>query len=360
MNLSKKYFAGIVLLFSLWRLNAQYNGYTFCDWNKITFNPEYIPTNNDTAIVFVSVRDYFPAKTEFMGYELDSTHKIHYFTIYFNTNKWICVPRQNLEEAFIGTKKSKDMVVYGEGMGKEFTGDLDRATRLTRTYDVLTVMFDWPTYRPYLNGGKNYRKARVQSPEVAKLMCDFFIELEKIKPVVKADSLNLTLLFHSLGNRLIKEAVTNNFINLKTKLFHHVVLNAPCVSKRGHKKWLEKLNIQDEIYLTRNNKDRTLALAKWVGFTEQLGRYWGGAKAHNAVYLNFSPVLEKEHNYFLLTGVLARYPDIKAIYSDIFHNRSINFDDEKKFIKQNHGRVITLMNPDIIDKDVNIGINIGS
>lgn len=360
MRNSKKYFLVLILFFSITISKAQFSGYTFCNWDKITFNPKYVPTNEDTAIVFVSVREYLNDTTEFMGYELDKGLRMRYFTIYFHNRNWICVPRQNLKEAFIGTDKNKDIVLYGEGMGKDFPADVDRATRLTRVYNVTTVMFDWPTYRPYLSGGKNYRKARFQSTRVSIALCNLFNELEKIKPEVKSDSANLSLLLHSLGNRLLKEAVTNNLITLKTKLFHHIVLNAPCVRKRGHKKWLEKLNIQDEIYLTRNNKDRTLNLARLAGFTEQLGRHWGAAKAKNAVYLNFSPVLEKEHNYFLMTNVLARHPDIKAIYSDIFHNRTINFDNETLFIKQNNGRVITLKRPDTEGKDINIGISIGS
>ncbi|MBK7666897.1 MAG: hypothetical protein IPJ32_05780 [Sphingobacteriaceae bacterium] len=179
MRKFKKYSLLLTLFFSFTISKAQFSGYTFCNWDKITFNPKYIPTNEDTAIIFISVRDYFPDKTEFMGYELDSTPALHYFSIYFNRNKWICVPRLNLEEAFTGASKNKDMVVYGEGMGKDFTGDVDRATRLTRVYDVTTVMFDWPTYRPNLSGGKNYRKARLQSTEVAKRMCDFLRSWKK-------------------------------------------------------------------------------------------------------------------------------------------------------------------------------------
>lgn len=354
----KKYFLALAL-FSITVSKAQHSGYTFCDWDKITFNPQYTPEKTDTVVVFVSVRNYFPEKNEFMSNELDSTQTLHYFSIYFNRNKWVCVTRISLEEAFTGAPKNKDLVVYGEGLGREFIGNIDRATRLTRGYDVLTVMFDWPTFRSYLGRGKNYRKAKMQSTNVSKMMCDFFVELEKIKPIVKSDSSNLTLFLHSLGNRLLKEAVTNSFINVKTKLFHHVVLNAPCVKKNGHKKWLEKLNIQDEIYLTRNNKDRTLNLARWADFSERLGRHWGAAKAKNAVYLNFSPVLEKEHNYFLMTNVMVKHPDIKAIYSDIFHNKAINFDNEKIFIKQNRGRVITLKRPDAEGKDINIGISVG-
>lgn len=355
----KKYFLAITFLFSISVSKAQFNGYTFCDWNKISFNPKYVPTNEDTAIVFVSVRNYFPGKVEFMGYELDSALTLRYFTIYFNKNKWICVPKQNLEEAFLGISKNKDIVMYGEGMGKEFPGDVDRATRLTRIYNVTTLMFDWPTYRPNLSGGKNYKKARIQSTEVSKVLCNLFTELEKLKPAIKNDAVNLTLLLHSLGNRLIKEAVMNNFISTKTKLFDNIVLNAACVKMRRHRKWLEKLNIQDKIYLTRNNKDRTLLLAKLAGFTEQLGRRSAIRKAKNAIYLNFSPVLEKEHNYFLMTNVLARHPDLKTIYSDIFHGKTINFNDEKRFINQRNGQIITVKGPERVTQEGDISIGIG-
>lgn len=355
----KKYFLVLTLFFSFTIFKAQFSGYTFCDWDKITFKENYVPTNEDTAIVFVSVREYLYDTLQFMSYELDKGLRLRYFTIYFNRNKWICVPRKNLEEAFIGTDKNKDIVLYGEGMGKDFAADVDRATRLTRVYNVTTLMFDWPTYRPYMSGGKNYRKARFQSTRVSIALCNVFNELEKIKPEIKNDSTSLTLLLHSLGNRLIKEAVMNDIIKTKTKLFNSIVLNAPCVKMRRHRKWLEKLNIQDQIYLTRNNKDRTLLLAKLAGFTEQLGRRSALLKAKNAIYLNFSAVLEREHNYFLMTNVLARHPDIKSIYSDIFHGRTINFNDEKRFINQQNGRIITLKGPERVTQEGDISIGIG-
>lgn len=358
MRSPKKFFLAL-FFFVTFISKAQFSGYTFCEWELIKVDAKYVPTNDDTLIVFASVRNYLPDMPECLDYDLDTSKTLHYFSIYFNHNKWVCVPRKTLEEAFEGASKNKDVVVYGEGMGKTFTANVDRATRLTRIYNVTTIMFDWPTYTPNLSGGKNYKRARIQSTNVSRSLCNLFAGLEKIKPSLKADSLNLSLLLHSLGNRLIKEAVMNDHITTKIKLFNDIILNAACVKMRRHRKWLEKLNIQDQIYLTRNNKDRTLLLAKLAGFTEQLGRRSALRKAKNAIYLDFSPVLEREHNYFLMTNILVRHPDLKTIYNDIFHGKAINFNDEKKFISQKNGRVITLKGPERVTQEGDISIGIG-
>jgi hypothetical protein len=354
----KKYFLFFTFLCSLSFLKAQFGGYTGCDWDKIKVDPNYVPTPTDTAIVFVSVRNYFPEKLEYLDYDLDSTGTLHYFSIYFNLNQWTCVPRKSLEETYANAPQHKDIVVYAEGMGKTFTSNVDRATRFTRIYDVVTVMFDWPTYRPYLKGGKNFRLAKNQSAEAAKPLSKLFDELEKLKSEGKFGPNKLSMIFHSLGNRLIKEAVINNNIKIKTKLFDNIILNAACVKMRGHKKWLEKLNIQDKIYVTRNNRDRSLALARIAGFSKQLGMHNRWRKAENAIYLNFSKVLKREHNYFLMTNVLKAHPEIKNLYSDLFHAKNISFDDQAKFKKRKEGHIITLIKPHV-SQDGDIGLSIG-
>lgn len=357
MKLLKKYFLVLVLFVSFLNTKAQFSGYTFCDWDKITIDSKYIPTQNDTAIVFASIRNYLSEKTEFLDYDYDTTRTIHYFSIYFNHNKWICVPRNTLAEA-LGTADKKDIVVYCEGMGKDFTANLDRATRLTRIYNVLTVMFDWPTYRPYLSGGRNYRLAMSQSTQIARPFGKLLNELEKIKNDGKFGSNKLSMILHSMGNRVIKKAVINNNIEVRTKLFDNIILNAACVKMRGHKKWLERLNIQDKIYVTRNNRDRTLNLARIAGLSKQLGMHNRWRKANNAVYLNFSKVLGHEHNYFLMTNVLREHPELKVIYSRIFHGEQLTFDDKEKFIVRKNGRLVKLIKPRV-SQDGDISLSVG-
>jgi hypothetical protein len=337
----KKYFFVLAFIFSVSFLWSQ-SGYTYCDWDKIKFDLKYTPAEGDTAIIFVSTRNFFPDKTQFFDYDFDTTHTLHYFNIYFNHNNWVCVKRKNLEEAYEKTIKSKDIVVYGEGMGKTFPANIDRATRFTRLYNVTTIMFDWPTFRPFLSGGKNYRTARYESVEVSKCLAKLFVDLDKLHSSGATGVVNTSLLLHSLGNRLLKDAVTHHFITTQGKLFDNIILNAACVKTFRHKSWVQKLNIQREIYITKNNHDRTLLLAGIAGLSKQLGRHSGWCKAKNAVYLNFSKVLIHDHNYFLMNHVFRQNPQIKTVFDDLFHGRIMSFDDQKKFRKRKNGRVITL------------------
>lgn len=326
-------------------VRAQSSGYTFCDWNKITLTDNYSAKEGDTCIVFASTRNYFPEKEEFFDYDLDTSGTLHYMNVYFSGNKWICSPKKDLEEAMSAMVADKDIVVYGEGMGKDFTANIDRATRFTRLYDVNTIMFDWPTFRPYLSGGKNYRTARLESKKVSRSMVKLFNEIKAQKQRNKTGSSNISLILHSLGNRLIKEAVINDYIDIKEKLFSNIVLNAACVKMRFHKLWLEKLDIQDNIYLTHNNHDRTLNLARIAGLSKRLGMHTRWRKAKNATYLNFSKILSVEHNYFLMRNVLREHPGLKEMYYDIFHGKKLTFEDGKRYRIRKKGRVIDLIHP---------------
>ena len=71
----------------------------------------------------------------------------------------------------------------------------------------------------------------------------------------------------------------------------------------GHQLWLEKVNIQDRIFVNSNRKDMTLkGVNLFTDFDRQLGEQAVDNFASNAVYVNFSQALKNELNFGLLHG----------------------------------------------------------
>jgi hypothetical protein len=318
--------------------------YTHCNWDKIRLVAEYKPEKGDTGIVFVSTRHYFPEKSEFLDHSLDTT-VLHYFSIYFNHNRWVCVPKKNLKQAIHDANPGKDVVVYAEGLGKTFTSALDRATRVTRTYGVTIIMFDWATFNPLLKGGQNFRWTRSNSELASKSFAALIDSIARIKQQEKNVFGHLTLFMHSMGNLLMMHAVKKGFLIESEGLFDNVVLNAACVPQRRHKQWVEKINIQDNLYITRNNHDRNLNGAKLASFFQrQLGERPRGPYALNATYIDFSNVLSLEHNYFLYDDVWREKPQIERIYYNIFHGFDLSLEDKAKFKRCNNNTVEVVRN----------------
>jgi hypothetical protein len=241
-----------------------------------------------------------------------------------------------LKQAFIDANAGTDVVVYAEGLGKTFTSALDRATRVTRTYGVSIIMFDWSTFNPSLKGGQNFRTTRANSKFAAKPFAAMLDSLDNIKKSDDDIFGHLTLFMHSMGNLLMMHAVKRGYLNINEKLFDNVVINAACVPQRKHKYWVEKINIQDHLYITRNNHDRNLNGARFISFFQhQLGERLRGPLAANATYIDFSNILNLEHNYFLYDDVWREKPQIEKIYYNIFHVRDLSLEDKNKFRRCN-------------------------
>ncbi len=338
---------------------GQNSGYTFCNWEDITVKEVYMQTKEDTAIILVSCRNYLPGTEKFLDYDFDTTNTLHYFNIFFNHNKWICVRRNNMQEAIVGADTNKDAVVYAEGLGKTFCNDVDRATRLARTYDVLPIMFDWPTSRPYMKSGRNMITTMSVSADVAKPFSNFIKEIGILRNQNKTEIKQFTLFLHSMGNLLMMHAIEKKYLDT-IKIFDNVILNAACVPEKNHKTWTEKIKIQKNLFITRNNHDRSLNGAKILMWAAQLGERPRQPFAKNALYISFNKVLHLEHNYFLFTDVLQKHQNIKEIYSFIFHGKALPLNDEQKFKQLKPKNSVELVKPvDPTNGNVRFSLRIG-
>lgn len=299
--------------------NTVPSGYSGCDWSKMTLNRNYVFTKEDTCLFVVSTRNYNEALKEFVDYDYDTTGTLKYFAVYFQGAKWTAVPYSNLETLLDLKKDFKNMVIFTEGLGKTFTSGIDRATRLRRIYDIDELFFDWPTQRPYMKSGKNFRTTYRVSRDVAKPYAHFLEEFQSYKEAHASKFRITTLMFHSMGNLVLMYDLKNDlFKNIKPGLADNVILNAACVPQRKHAKWLSKLSLSKNTFVTINNRDRNLNGARLALFTRILGEKVKKPLTPGVHYVNFSNVLEREHNYYLIKPLLEQKPYLKTFYADIF------------------------------------------
>lgn len=310
--------------------------YSYCNWTNTSLNKNYIPTTNDTCMFVVSTRNYDESKHEFVDYDYDTTGTLKYFAVYYKGNNWIAVPYASLADLLNLKSSFKNLVVFTEGLGKTFTSGMDRATKLMRTYSVDEIFFDWPTNRPYMKPGKNIKVTCYVAPKVAVPYVRFLEELQAYK-ISHAEKFKvITLFFHSMGNLLLMYDLQNDrFKNISPNLVNTVVLNAACVNQTHHKEWLDRLIFSNNIYLTINDKDRNLRGASIIFGDHQLGERPKKEFCENAKYVNFSSILSKEHNYFLMTEVLKEKPFLQKFYTDIFEDKVPELNYPETLIKKN-------------------------
>ncbi|MES2515278.1 MAG: alpha/beta hydrolase [Bacteroidota bacterium] len=304
--------------------------YSYCNWTNMSLNKLYLPTKNDTCLFVVSTRNYNGTINQFLDYDYDTTGTLKYFAVYFHGNQWTAVPHSSLAELLDQKELFKDFVIFTEGLGKTYTSGIDRATKMMRTYGVDELFFDWPTERPYMRPGKNIKTTCNVAPKVAIPYAQLLLQFQIYKNEHPAKFKTVTLFFHSMGNLLLMYDLKNDlFKQISLKLANSVVLNAACVGETNHREWLDKLVISENIYITINHGDKNLNGAKIIFLEHQLGERPKSDLSKKAQYINFSNVLEKEHNYFIIPSLLKEKPFLKQFYADVFAGKipQLNYPD---------------------------------
>jgi hypothetical protein len=301
------------------------SGYTQCTWEEITLMDSSY-TSQDSSLTFVSTRTFRPGQVkEFLGTEISPDSALHFFTIYFRSNKWRAVPRPSFSAAIARAGSPADFVIYAEGDGKTFPDAVDRGTRLKRLYQVNIIMFDWPSRVPRLGGIKNVHNTVLNTSKLGKQFHTLLLLVKDYKASYPNEIQHLTLFFHSLGNAVFKKCIEQyGTSDLSKSLVDNILLNAACIPARGHRKWMETLNFQDHVYIVYNRKDKTLRQATLLFGTRMLGCKPGNKLANNALYYNIHELAGSNHNYFLIQPLLTRHKGITDFYNTVFHARPMN------------------------------------
>lgn len=271
-------------------------------------------------------------KSVFLNHELD-TSSIHYLIINPSKKGPQISVFNTFEEAF-NTISHEHLVFHVHGFGNNFEATLRGGIDLQKQYGVNLILFDVPTETIHWNIFSEFKRTKnnyqlsVQS--FHQLLLDY-------ADVVKKEDEKPTLFLHSMGNYLLEKYLKSDFVSEKreTSLLGSVLINAPCVKRRRHKKWLEKINEDINVYVVLNENDFTLQGAEFVTFQNQLGGSNLKKKhvANNANYFSFKRIAKSEHNYYVNEEIIEN-KEVKTFYTKILQGEKIN---TSHFIAEENG-----------------------
>lgn len=291
---------------------------------------------SDTTIIMITVREKVIGSPKLFS---DKSIRPDYYTIlicHWKNPDWYIMEVPSLEEALQKSGCTKEVITFVHGDGKDFSLAINRAADIRLIFDVPVIAFDVPSLIPKSNRIKNFYISKHNFKESVNHFSYYIKDLGKIKG--NQPDLTFVLHMHSLGNYVYMEALKQNRFNDCPEVFETILMNAAAVKQKKHKCWLEKSNIQKNIYITYNKKDYTLNGAHLITLRKQLGERLKKPLAGNAHYISFQNIANKEHNYYRNTDLFKSHPNTKQFYMDIFHGQRILLNDESGFSERNDGK----------------------
>jgi len=324
-------------------LSAQF-GYFNSDefWSKMELHhASDVPvfTNDDTLVLVASNRALDTSSLRFLPEKRDG-QKVRYFLVYSGDGKWHVQPLQSLREGINHMPdRNKDWVVYTEGMGKFFTSDVDRGMNLSAQYHVNVLLLDYPSITAKRKRLGNYFFAKKNASVAHK---DFIPVLDTVRRLQEAGlmgSSGVNLFFHSMGNIVLQQAMRHNASEtLNASVWvNNLILNAPCIPQRGHRKMIEKIGFARKIFINYNPGDFTLGGAYLLSKRYQLGKQVCNPVSSKAIYVNFNTLVNEGHSNFLNLRSRNAIPDAALkYYNALFHGSSPNIADTNSFRVSRH------------------------
>jgi len=204
--------------------------------------------------------------------------------------------------------QKRPLLVFVHGFSNTFLEVVKRAERLERLYDVDAIAFSWPA----AGEGEGYKINYRGDKRDAEASTDAFGKcLGLIGEVCKtARPLTLNIMFHSMGNYLLKNFVLSNQAKEQLCIFDNVLLVAADTNNENHSEWVGKLSPRKKKYIVINKKDDALAVsARLLGEKQgsRLGHCLENLNAHDTNYINITNAkrVGKQHSYFVGRPVAA-------------------------------------------------------
>lgn len=243
-------------------------------------------------------------------------------------------------------KEKGDWLMFVHGAGKTFERAVWRAFDIHHFHDVNVVVFSWPASNPREKPLKDLKGSLKRVPLSRRHLKESFLLMQnfRMNQLKEANDAKFSLLLHSMGNMFLEQMIDSvELKGLQPQLFDNLIINAAAVNEKDHKRWVEQLDIQKQIYINTNKGDvNLLGVQLFTSYGKQLGEKIKSPPAKNAHYVNFTDAVGFElppgvsHTYFIAEKAEA-HPEIFEFYQQIFHGEPVQFENNKRFQKRKDG-----------------------
>lgn len=321
-----KLLIGIVILMISINCRASGNLSGFFESRSITRFVQDLPGQSENKILIISTRHFVEKSNLEIRKGIDPHFRLHYFiaTQIGDTAYVKYIP--DMDSAHNQFASKKNFLIYVDGYGKNFEQTMERGFELVERFNLNLVVFDWPS---------DYMALRKAVYNATEVMAGFIISMQAFDDFHKRyfNHSLVSVMFHSIGNHIIRNVARQKLLDqMPAKLFTNIILNAAAVPEGNHSKWVERLNIQKRIYITKNKNDFTLKGASILRITSLLGLSSKQKFALNAYYVDFSDMGTPEHNLFLGKSELeSKNPDIFNFYNLAFNGKDASSEETLGF-----------------------------
>ncbi len=275
--------------------------------------------------------------------KVDTASPLRAFCVSFSDSVLTVVPTTIKDYIKTHDYPDADYVLFVHGDGKTFLHSAVRGLDIQNTYGVQVIVFAWPSRRDDGAIVSNFTTSLDNLKISAKHFSALVDTMDVIKTNYLADNRNakVTLFLHSLGNEYLPQFVSDSGYMKSHQPYDNIIVNAAAVNSKDHNVWVQKLNIQKNIYINSNAKDVNLNGLRIISaYGYLLGELLVEPVANNAVYVNFTEAIGfklppgRSHTYYIGEHV-AESPNVRSYYNDLFHGLQPNLENNSLFRKRN-------------------------
>lgn len=217
----------------------------------------------------------------------------------------------------------KNILFYIHGRSQTLEKEWNNINEVEKVYNVRVLMLHWESWnyalgRPVANTFEASKQLGLGLKQISLF--------KKSEPDYFQDH-KLFLMFHSMGNIVLKNYVQKDNSIQDSTLFDTVILTGADVPFTGHRKWLSTLNLSKDVFVVMNQKDLVLLASNTHDYLELdlasknddrlgLGKgfdnllFLNSKTAPNALYFDLTSLAGGDHRHYLSN---------KQEIEDLFH-----------------------------------------